>query len=161
MRTRRSALEKGQGLVEYALILVLVSVVVIVILSVTGQKITEIFCDITLKIGGQAPNIQACAAPRVMITGLSNGATVSGPVLLEVLAYDDKGNTQPNITSVKFYLDGSGTPFHTETGSKYCLAGTNEACSGYSFSPGTHTLRVVITDADSNTGESSVTFTAN
>ena len=39
--------EKGQGLVEYALILVLVAVVVIVILALLGPAIGSIFSNIT------------------------------------------------------------------------------------------------------------------
>jgi pilus assembly protein Flp/PilA len=38
--------EKGQGLVEYALILVLVAIVVIVILAILGPAIGEIFSQI-------------------------------------------------------------------------------------------------------------------
>jgi pilus assembly protein Flp/PilA len=38
--------EKGQGLVEYALILVLVAIVVIVILAVMGPAIGNIFSSI-------------------------------------------------------------------------------------------------------------------
>jgi len=42
--------EKGQGLVEYALILVLVAVVVIVILSLLGPAIGNIFSNIVQNI---------------------------------------------------------------------------------------------------------------
>ena len=42
--------EKGQGLVEYALILVLVAVVVIVILSLLGPAIGNIFSNIVNNI---------------------------------------------------------------------------------------------------------------
>ena len=38
--------EKGQGLVEYALILVLIAVVVIVILVILGPVIGNVFSDI-------------------------------------------------------------------------------------------------------------------
>jgi pilus assembly protein Flp/PilA len=38
--------EKGQGLVEYALILVLVAIVVIVILAVLGPAIGAVFSNI-------------------------------------------------------------------------------------------------------------------
>ena len=38
--------EKGQGLVEYALILVLVAIVVIVILAIMGPSIGNIFSNI-------------------------------------------------------------------------------------------------------------------
>jgi pilus assembly protein Flp/PilA len=44
--------EKGQGLVEYALILVLVAVVVIVVLTVLGPLIGEVFSDIVTGLGG-------------------------------------------------------------------------------------------------------------
>ena len=38
--------EKGQGLVEYALILVLVAIVVIVVLAILGPQIANIFSQI-------------------------------------------------------------------------------------------------------------------
>jgi pilus assembly protein Flp/PilA len=42
--------QKGQGLVEYALILVLVAVVVIVILSLLGPAIGNVFSNIVNSI---------------------------------------------------------------------------------------------------------------
>jgi pilus assembly protein Flp/PilA len=44
------AQEKGQGLVEYALILVLVAVVVIVILALLGPAIGNVFSNIVNNI---------------------------------------------------------------------------------------------------------------
>jgi pilus assembly protein Flp/PilA len=41
LQSRRSSAETGQGLVEYALILVLVAIVVIAILGVTGGVIAN------------------------------------------------------------------------------------------------------------------------
>jgi pilus assembly protein Flp/PilA len=41
-----SKLERGQGLVEYALILILVAVVVIVILALLGPAIGNIFSNV-------------------------------------------------------------------------------------------------------------------
>jgi pilus assembly protein Flp/PilA len=38
--------EEGQGLVEYALILVLVAIVVIVVLSLVGGAVTNVFQNI-------------------------------------------------------------------------------------------------------------------
>ncbi len=43
--------EKGQGLVEYALILVLVAIVVIAILTLLGPQIINIFSRITSGMG--------------------------------------------------------------------------------------------------------------
>jgi pilus assembly protein Flp/PilA len=44
--------EKGQGLVEYALILVLVAVVVIAILAILGPQIGNIFSQVTNGLSG-------------------------------------------------------------------------------------------------------------
>jgi len=40
------AKEEGQGLVEYALILVLIAIVVIGILTILGQKVSQVFSKI-------------------------------------------------------------------------------------------------------------------
>jgi pilus assembly protein Flp/PilA len=42
----RKSQKKGQGLVEYALILVLVAIVIIIILSVLGPAIGNVFSQI-------------------------------------------------------------------------------------------------------------------
>jgi pilus assembly protein Flp/PilA len=39
--------EKGQGMVEYALIIVLIAIVVIVVLTVLGTQISTVFSQIT------------------------------------------------------------------------------------------------------------------
>ncbi len=44
--------EEGQGLVEYALILVLVAIVVIAILALLGPQIANIFSKVTNGFGG-------------------------------------------------------------------------------------------------------------
>lgn len=43
--------EKGQAMVEYAVILVLLSVVVIVVLIVLGNQVRNVFCDISGGLG--------------------------------------------------------------------------------------------------------------
>lgn len=43
--------ERGQGMVEYALILVLIAVVVIAVLIVVGNQIQNTFCNISGAIG--------------------------------------------------------------------------------------------------------------
>lgn len=48
--------EKGQGLVEYALILVLVAIVVILVLGALGQKVGEIFNDVQETLGSAGSN---------------------------------------------------------------------------------------------------------
>ena len=39
--------ERGQGMVEYALILVLIAIVVIVILQVVGQQVNSVFSNVS------------------------------------------------------------------------------------------------------------------
>jgi pilus assembly protein Flp/PilA len=47
-----AAQEKGQGLVEYALILVLIAVVVIVVLGVMGKQINNVFSSVSSSLKG-------------------------------------------------------------------------------------------------------------
>jgi pilus assembly protein Flp/PilA len=44
--------EEGQGLVEYALIIVLVAIVVIVALTALGSNITDVFTNISETLSG-------------------------------------------------------------------------------------------------------------
>jgi pilus assembly protein Flp/PilA len=44
--------EEGQGLVEYALILVLVAIVVIAILTLLGGQVSSVFQQIVEALGG-------------------------------------------------------------------------------------------------------------
>jgi pilus assembly protein Flp/PilA len=44
--------QSGQGMVEYALILVLVSIVVIVVLLTMGQQINNVFSNVVVALGG-------------------------------------------------------------------------------------------------------------
>jgi pilus assembly protein Flp/PilA len=46
-RTRLTAREEGQGMVEYALILVLIAIVVIVILQVVGKQVNNVFSNVS------------------------------------------------------------------------------------------------------------------
>lgn len=42
----REAKEEGQGMVEYALILVLIAIVVIAVLTIVGHKVSTVFSNI-------------------------------------------------------------------------------------------------------------------
>jgi Flp pilus assembly pilin Flp len=63
--------KKGQGLVEYALILALVSVAVIVILAMVGPAITQYFMDVrcTLQWKGSGRAFTAASAPGPNASG--------------------------------------------------------------------------------------------
>ncbi len=47
------AKEDGQGLVEYALILVLIAVVVIAIMTLLGSQVSAVFAQISEAMGGK------------------------------------------------------------------------------------------------------------
>ncbi len=51
--------EKGQGLVEYALILVLVAVVVIAVLTLLGPIIGNVFSELSLRCNDQVHTLDS------------------------------------------------------------------------------------------------------
>lgn len=62
-KTKRNKKEKGQGLVEYALILVLVAIVVIAVLMLLGPIIGNVFSSINSSLSGATSGGGAPAAP--------------------------------------------------------------------------------------------------
>lgn len=44
--------QQGQGMVEYALILVLIAVVVIAVLVILGNQVQNVFCNVAGALGG-------------------------------------------------------------------------------------------------------------
>lgn len=52
MNTKQNKNERGQGLVEYALILVLVAIVVIVAVTALGPQISGVYDRVTAALGG-------------------------------------------------------------------------------------------------------------
>jgi pilus assembly protein Flp/PilA len=44
--------EKGQGMVEYALIIVLIAIVVIIVLTILGTQISTVFSQISSALAG-------------------------------------------------------------------------------------------------------------
>jgi pilus assembly protein Flp/PilA len=54
-RSRRVHLDgRGQGLVEYALILVLVAIIVVVVLATMGQEVRQVFSDVVNSLSGSS-----------------------------------------------------------------------------------------------------------
>jgi len=60
--------QTGQGMVEYALILVLVSIVVIVILLTVGQQLQQVFSNVTCALTGAAHMGQGGCATGVPVS---------------------------------------------------------------------------------------------
>ena len=151
---------EGQGLVEYALILVLVAIVVIGSMALVGKRVAATFCSIVLQIGGSVPAgiANSCSGPQIAFSGISDGQTTASPITVEAVLTDPKtGSTITNAQSVKFYLDGN--LMTSEFAYRYCLGGGNASCNSLAVAQGTHTLKAVGTDSSSNTGETTISFT--
>jgi YD repeat-containing protein len=88
-------------------------------------------------------------APSVSLTGLANGATVSGSVPLSASASDNIG-----VTQVQFFVDNSTTALATDTTSPYTASWDTTTATN-----GAHTLRAVARDAAGNTTTSTVNVT--
>jgi pilus assembly protein Flp/PilA len=52
LMVRKEDDQEGQGMVEYALILVLIAVVVIVILAVVGHQVSNVFSNVSSGLNG-------------------------------------------------------------------------------------------------------------
>ena len=157
---RSARRQRGQGLVEYALILVLVAVVVIGAASLMGGQIKSAFCTIVVDLGGNLPaNVAAaCFAPQITLTGISDGATTTSPLTVEAILTDPKTHlTITNAQTVTFYIDGSQV--QVEYVYKYCLGSGDASCNPLAVSSGPHTLRVVAVDSKGQTAETSISFT--
>jgi pilus assembly protein Flp/PilA len=156
--------QSGQGIVEYALILVLVSIVVILGLTVFGEQTRDTYCDIVYSLDSSA-SPPGCADTGqeddedslvISCSGLNNGATVNGNVTLEGVVTDNAGAN--NVTNVRFYIDGG--LYRTEAQARYCLGSGDSSCGPYNtnaLSNGNHTFRAIAADADGNSASCEVT----
>ena len=70
LNLRRTS-EQGQALVEYALIMVLVSMIAIITLALLGPAVKDVFCDVVLTI--QPGGTDACGIVRVLNAHYSGG----------------------------------------------------------------------------------------
>ncbi len=144
----------GQGLVEYALILVLVAVVVIAAVVLLGDQLQIVFCNIVVALDADAASA-LCHSPRCSLAGVSSGEVVSGGIIVEALVSDPDGDS--TINRVEFYVDSA--PVRTEFHYKYCLGGTDDCSHPFDttgLSNGLHVISATVYDDDGNTGECSI-----
>jgi Flp pilus assembly pilin Flp len=134
--------ERGQSIVEYALILVLVATVVIVVGIVLGESVKDTYCDVVLSLdpGAEAPGCELVSVPCKV---------TSSPLSVEAVVNDTQG--EDDIERVDFYKDGEW--YNGEFEVKYCLAGGNDPCEKFDEPSGTYTITAIATDAEGNTGE--------
>lgn len=102
--------EKGQGLVEYALILVLVSVAVIAIMIFLGGSVGQVFEEVSTNLSGQTIT---GTGTEYVIGGFSANAT-GGPVCtievssFTVTMYEDGERAANEAVSVSIQATGGG-----------------------------------------------------
>jgi cysteine-rich repeat protein len=92
-------------------------------------------------------NLSDTTPPTLSITSPSDGATVSGTIIIQASATDASG-----IQSVTFQVDGS--TFATDTTSPYQVSGDTTLVSD-----GTHTITVIARDSSPNQNEATETIT--
>jgi Flp pilus assembly pilin Flp len=139
--------EAGQGLVEYALLLILVGMVVILALAVFGDRVQKLYCKSVWSID---PNIDA---PYCQIMETTCQIQTSQPFRLEAVVTDRAGDD--NVTKVEFYVDDH--LYNTERDYRFCLeSGNGSLCQIYTGPIGPHEFTAVAYDADGNTASCSV-----
>jgi Flp pilus assembly pilin Flp len=138
--------ERGQSLVEYGLILVLAAIVVIIALTIFGDRVKNSYCEIVLSI---APDIDAPACSGVQVTCNVH----SSPFSMEASVKSLEGE---KISKVVFFVDGS--QYNIEYNYRYCLKGGDATCQEYTDS-GKHTFMAVAYDSAGNSGKCSKTAT--
>ena len=150
-KSKPHSLERGQGLVEYALILMLAAIVVMVVLGLFGERIRNFYCEAVLSI---APDIDAPACNQLSV---SCNVTSSSPLRMEAAVTDNQG---PNdVKTVKWYVDG--ILYNTEYYYKYCLQSGDGPCSPYTGKKGNLTISAVALDAEGHTGQCKKNVTVN
>jgi Flp pilus assembly pilin Flp len=161
--------ERGQGLVEYALVLVFIAVAVIASAALFGQELEQVYCEIVQELNvNDSSGDGDCSAtsggggennnPTDLTVSCVGSPSGSSPFRLEAAVTDNVGDD--NVARVEFQLDGN--PFNREYNYKYCFKGGNDPCQLYdpsSLSSGTHTIKAVAEDSDGNTGSCTVSFT--
>ncbi len=144
---KHRTLERGQGLVEYALILMLAAMVVIVVLVFFGDRVRNFYCEAVMSI---SPDIDAPACNQLSVS--CNLISTSGKnVYMEAAVTDNQGVN--DVKTVKWYDNGNYV--RTELWVKYCLGSGDNPCLPYTASSGTHNFSAVAIDAEGHTGQCS------
>lgn len=124
--------EKGQGLVEYALILGLVAIIVMGILAMLGPQVGDVFSRITVALSVSSGNSR--------ITGVTAARTGNGHGNDLVVTVTVSENTTVSVTDSQsgqsFSMSCSGSCQHTMTGVGHSAGTVTATASGSSMSAG-------------------------
>jgi pilus assembly protein Flp/PilA len=156
---------KGQGLVEYALILVLVSIVVIAILTLFGDAVANSYCSVIYALNqGQNPP-KVCHSP--MLTCSVQQASANN-FSLEAKVIDPDASPTGGVAgnyngeiSIQFYVNdqprlrGASSDLAAEITYHYCFPGGNSAdCDDVTTGQVVRgdVVKAIATDKDGHTG---------
>lgn len=105
--------EKGQGLVEYALIIVLVAIVVIIALTALGPMVGEVFSSVAWRLihPGVIDDASASAAGGIVIITVQ----VSQPTTIQINGSVNGGGPCPGTCQFTFPDPGGGAASVTAT----------------------------------------------
>lgn len=117
--------EEGQGLVEYALLLVLIAIVVLVILTVLGSQVVLVFARVAGGISGDT--LDAGAGDNAVIVNYGGTINQSG---------SDCNGTITNITFVAVDSNGSAITNQTATATLLVNGQNRGTISGQAGSTG-------------------------
>ena len=133
MYKKLSDREQGQGLVEYALILVLVAVAVIVLLGTLGDTVAVVFARVSATMSGQ---IIGTSGTDIIIQDLD--ATVSSPnggancslVInnITVMVFEDGEILESGSATLTYSVNGSSTS------QAFTISGVSSSVAGGSYS---------------------------
>jgi len=132
--------EEGQGMVEYALIIALVAIVVVVVLLQLGPELKRAFCKVSAVLGGEG-----CIVEVGAITGVdadyTPGDAYGTPATLKITVYTSEATT---VT-----VSGSGIEGDLGSTSIAC----NGSCSFPTINDPTPNVGDPLTVTDSSGGE--------
>lgn len=121
--------EEGQGLVEYALVLVLVAIVIIAILTILGTQVMVVFARVSAGLNGQ---VIAGQGVEAVVTGYDSNIK-SGTVGCQgtisnvtVIGLEDGNVLKDGSVSFKVFADG------TQQGSTYFVTTNSSGTATYS-----------------------------
>lgn len=160
-------LQQGQGLVEYALILVLVSVVSIIVLLALGDNIASTYTCIVLSSqsqsqSGDAPVIRELnihdADTERQVMMLPCGASVKAadlPTNMSIVATTDPIDTG----SIRYELSGPINHVQQEDQLPYAIFGDNSGdLNGQTLLPGLYTIRATPYSQNNYAGTPGMTY---
>jgi pilus assembly protein Flp/PilA len=132
--------EEGQGLVEYALLLVLVAIAVIIILAMVGDEVRSVYARVVAGLNGQTVE---GSGTEYVVSGF--GVNVSGgPAVctvtatnVQVLVFEDGGLAGAGVSVSASGVatggssgSGSGTTDASGTANVGSITSSGAACSG-------------------------------